>query len=67
MMRLFKMFRFQTPLEVATKELIEAEHALLKACTGVEWAEACVTYNETRVQRLRDYINEATRPIESTH
>jgi len=36
-------------------ELAEAEHALLRAETGVEYAQALVTYNKNRVKRLKAY------------
>jgi len=39
-----------------TLELAEAEHALLKAETGVEYAQALVTYNKNRVKRLKAYL-----------
>ena len=58
---LLKLFRRASPLEMATQELFEAEIALLKAHTGLEWAEASVAYNTARIQRLREFIQgEAT-------
>jgi hypothetical protein len=45
-----------TPTEAITAELMEAEHQLLKAETGVEYAQALVTYNKNRVKRLKAYL-----------
>ena len=50
------LFRRITPTEMITLELAEAEHALLKAETGVEYAQALVTYNKNRVKRLKAYL-----------
>lgn len=50
------LFRRITPTEMITLELAEAEHALLKAETGVEYAQASVTYNKNRVKRLKAYL-----------
>jgi hypothetical protein len=57
---LLALFRKPTPLEVATRELIEAEHAKLQAQTATEYALAISQYNMTRIERLLKYINEST-------
>ena len=44
-----------TPAQAIAAELAEAEMALLKAETGVEWAQAAVTYNKNRIKRLKAY------------
>ena len=44
-----------TPAQAIAAELAEAEHALLRAETGVEYAQALVTYNKNRVKRLKAY------------
>ena len=44
-----------TPVQAIVWELAEAEMALLKAETGVEYAQALVTYNKNRVKRLKAY------------
>jgi hypothetical protein len=49
-----------TPVEAVTHELMEAEHQLLKAETGVEYAQALVTYNKNRVKRLKAYLTVPT-------
>lgn len=49
------MFKTITPAQAIAAELAEAEHALLRAETGVEWAQASVTYNKQRIKRLKAY------------
>jgi hypothetical protein len=51
-----KMLKMPTSLEVAAIELSNAELELLKAETGVDWAQASVTYNKNRIKRLKAYI-----------
>ena len=55
---LFEMFKFLTPLQAVALELREAEFALLRAETGVEYANALVSYNKNRVKRLKAYSAE---------
>ena len=50
------MFKRVTPTEAITSEMREAEHALLRAETGVEYAQALVTYNKNRIKRLKAYL-----------
>lgn len=52
------MFKFLTPLQAVALELREAEFALLRAETGVEYANALVSYNKNRVKRLKAYSAE---------
>jgi len=54
------MFKTITPTQAIVAELAEAEHALLRAETGVEYAQALVTYNKNRVKRLKAYMNAPT-------
>ena len=56
-----RIFTAPTPLERATIELVDAEHAKLEAQSAVEYAASLVTYNEKRIARLSKYINEATK------
>ena len=49
-----------TPSQAVAGELFEAEMALLRAETGVEYAQAAVTYNKNRIKRLKAY----TVPVE---
>ena len=52
------MLKTVTPAQA--HELIHAEHALLQAETGVEYAQALVTYNKNRIKRLKAYLEAAT-------
>ena len=54
------LLRSVTPSQAIVWELAEAEMALLKAETGVEYAQALVTYNKNRVKRLKAYLNAPT-------
>jgi hypothetical protein len=53
---IIKIFTKPNALQVAAVELAEAELELLKAETGVEYAASLVTYNTTRVKRLRAFV-----------
>ena len=50
------MTKTVTPAQAIAHELIHAEHDLLKAETGVEYAQSMVTYNKNRVKRLKAYL-----------
>lgn len=52
------LLRAKTPLEMAEKELIEAQLAKLQAETSVEYLQAIVNYNEQRIFRLYKRIQE---------
>jgi hypothetical protein len=52
------LLRAKTPLEMAEKELIEAQLAKLQAETSVEYSQAIVNYNEQRIFRLYKRIQE---------
>lgn len=52
------LLRARTPLEVAEKELIEAQHSKMQGETAVEYAQSIVAYNEKRISRLTDLIAE---------
>lgn len=54
-MNIKDIFKRISPSEAIAAELEEAEHALLRAETGVEYAQALVTYNKNRVKRLKAY------------
>jgi len=60
------MLKSVTPSQAIVWELAEAEMALLKAETGVEYAQALVTYNKNRVKRLKAYLNVPTTTEEKT-
>ena len=42
------------------EELYEAQCDLLKAETALEWAQACVEYNNKRIVRLKQRLQELT-------
>ena len=52
------MLKTVTPAQAVAHELIHAEHALLQAESGVEYAQALVTYNKNRVKRLKAYLGQ---------
>ena len=56
------MLKTVTPAQAVAHELIHAEHALLQAETGVEYAQALVTYNKNRVKRLKAYLGKTEEP-----
>ena len=51
------MLKTVTPAQAVAHELLHAEHALLQAETGVEYAQALVTYNKNRIKRLKAYLD----------
>jgi len=57
--KLLEVFKMLTPAQAVAMELKEAEFALLRAETGVEYAQALVVYNRNRIKRLKAYT-EAT-------
>lgn len=50
------MFKRVSQTDAIISEMKEAEHALLRAETGVEYASALVTYNKNRIKRLKAYL-----------
>jgi len=52
-----------TALEMAQRELEEANVNLLKAYTSLEYADAMVRYNQARIDRLTDYIAINKKPL----
>ena len=50
------MFKRVSQTDAILSEMREAEHALLRAETGVEYASALVTYNKNRIKRLKAYL-----------
>lgn len=51
-----------TPLELAARELAEAEQAKLQSETAMEYAIAMVEYNNSRILRLRHYLSSQAKP-----
>ena len=55
---LFKSYwRTPTPLEMVAKELAVAHLEKLQAETAVDYAVSVVRYNDTRIKRLEQHIN----------
>lgn len=52
-----------SPLEMAAKELVAAEHARLEAQSAAEYAASVVAYNDKRITRLLKYINDSTKEV----
>ena len=58
------MLKTVTPAQAVAHELLHAEHELLAAESGVEYASALVAYNKNRVKRLKAYlVNEETKEV----
>ena len=53
------IFAKPSPLALAQRELIEAEHAKLAAQSAAEYAESMVRYNQQRIARLLIFIKQA--------
>lgn len=46
----------KTHIDIAQEELDDARMKLLKALTGLEWAQAEVTFRRDQTKRLEAYI-----------
>lgn len=53
-----KLMSIPTPLEMAAKELVEAQRGKLEAESAMEYALSMVDYNDARIKRLRMRMNE---------
>lgn len=51
-------FRRPTPLEMVARELAIAQLCKLEAETAVDYAVSVVRYNDTRIKRLEQHINQ---------
>ena len=60
------MLKTVTPAQAVAHELLHAEHALLQAESGVEYATALVAYNKNRVKRLKAYLANTEEVKETT-
>ena len=56
-----RVMRRLTPLEMASRELAVAELEKLTAQTAQEYAASVVSYNTTRIGRLRAFIASQTK------
>jgi hypothetical protein len=59
------MLKTVTPAQAVAHELLHAEHELLAAESGAEYANALIAYNKNRVKRLKAYLA-APEPKEPT-
>jgi hypothetical protein len=57
------MVKTVTPAQAVAHELIHAEHDLLRAETGVEYAQSMVTYNKNRIKRLKAYLGKTEEVV----
>lgn len=53
-----KLLATPTPLEMAAKELVEAQRGKLEAESAMEYAVNMVHYNDARIRRLRMRMQE---------
>jgi len=51
-----------SPLEMAARELVQAQRAKLEAESAREYAKAMVFYNNDRILRLQERLNEMKEP-----
>ena len=52
------MLKTVTPVQAVTHELMHAEHELLAAESGAEYANSLIAFNKNRVKRLKAYLAE---------
>lgn len=57
------MMKTVTPAQAVAHELQHAEHELLAAESGVEYASALVAYNKNRVKRLKAYLGKTEETV----
>ncbi len=53
-----RLLTLPTPLEMAAKELVEAQRSKLEAESAQDYAEYMVAYNNQRIDRLRERVLE---------
>ena len=51
-----RMFRRTTPIEIASRELVESELYELTYQSNQEYAAAMVTYHQNKTVRLRKFV-----------
>lgn len=56
--RAFNVFYTPSPMEIAARELVQAQRSLLEAQSAREYADAMVTYHTKRIDRLQRYLRE---------
>ena len=58
------LWRTPSPRELIARELDEAQRSLLEAQTGRDYANAMVSYHETRIDRLRMQLEIAVQVVD---
>jgi len=53
-----KLLTTPTPLEMAARELVQAQRAKLEAESACEYAASMIQYNDDRIVRLQKRLNE---------
>ena len=53
-----RLLTIPTPLELAARELVQAQRAKLEAESAMEYANAMVNYNDERIVRLMQRLTE---------
>ena len=53
MTAILELFKTPTARNLAVRELEEAQREHLRACTALEYAQAVVDYNASRIARLK--------------
>jgi len=53
-----RLLTIPTPLELAARELVQAQRAKLEAESAMEYANAMVFYNDERIERLVRRLDE---------
>ena len=53
-----RLFATPSPLELAARELVQAQRAKLEAESAREYAYHMVNYNDDRIARLQERLNE---------
>jgi recombinational DNA repair protein RecR len=53
-----RLLTMPSPLEMAARELMQAQRAKLEAESAREYAYHMVNYNDDRIARLQDRLNE---------
>jgi hypothetical protein len=52
-----------TPLELAARELVQAQRGKLEAETAMDYATSMVMYNDERIERLVRRLNEMKEQV----
>ena len=55
-MRFLNLFRLPAPMQIAERELAEAQRQLLSAQSGAEYARRMVEYHQDRIKRLTAFV-----------